>query len=213
MKKILLTVCTVIFSFHGMQVNGQSLKDLFNKENIMEAVGTVVKELDVIPENIEGEWSYSGIAVRLTGDNALANAASTLAAGQIEETLDGYLEKIGLRQDTFSYTFNADSTFVTVSGKIKFPGTYSFSPEDDSIILDYGKSGRLGGVSLRAEAAVSLTAMELLFNADKLLDFIEKISSVAGDTALKSVGALAGQYDGIKIGFELSRVQASGTGK
>ena len=66
MKKILLTVCTVIFSFHGMQVNGQSLKDLFNKENIMEAVGTVVKEFDVIPENIEGEWSYSGIAVRLT---------------------------------------------------------------------------------------------------------------------------------------------------
>ena len=91
--------------------------------------------------------------------------------------------------------------------------TVCTSPEDDSIILDYGKSGRLGGVSLRAEAAVSLTDMELLFNADKLLDFIEKISSVAGDTALKSVGALAGQYDGIKIGFELSRVQASGTGK
>ena len=61
---------------------GQSLKDLLNKETIKNVVGTVVEELDVIPANIEGRWSYSGIAVRLTGDDMLTNAASALACSR-----------------------------------------------------------------------------------------------------------------------------------
>ena len=102
----------------------------------------------------------------------------------------------------------ADSTFATTSGKLKFSGTYTFSPEDDTIVLDYGKEGRLGGVSLKAGATVSLNTMELLFNADKLLDFIEKVSSVAGGSGIGSLTALLNQYDGIKIGFSLSRKSA-----
>ena len=205
MKKIGFIILSVMLFAAGTQAYGQSLMDLLNKETIKNVVGTVVEELDVIPANIEGRWSYSGIAVRLTGDDMLTNAASALATGQIEEKLNGYLEQIGLRQDTFSYTFSADSTFSTSFGKLDFPGTYTFSSEDDSINLDYGKNGRLGGVTMEAEAKISLNSMELLFNADKLLDFIEKISAVAGDSGLGTIGSLLGQYDGIRIGFELTR--------
>lgn len=205
MKKIGFIILSVMLFVAGTQAYGQSLKDLLNKETIKNVVGTVVEELDVIPANIEGRWSYSGIAVRLTGDDMLTNAASALATGQIEEKLNGYLEQIGLRQDTFSYTFSADSTFSTSFGKLDFPGTYTFSSEDDSINLDYEKNGRLGGVTLEAEAKISLNSMELLFNADKLLNFIEKISAVAGDSGLGTIGSLLGQYDGIRIGFELTR--------
>ena len=205
MKKIFFIIMAVLLSSQGAQMYGQSLKDLLNKENLKNVVGTLVEELDVIPENIAGTWSYSGTAVKLTGDNTLTTAASSLLTGQIEEKLDGYLLKAGLKQDTFSYTFNADSTFTTEFGKLKFPGTYTFSSEGDSIELDYGKNGRLGGMTLKAEASVSLNTMELLFNADKLLDFIEKLSSVAGDSGLGAISSLVGQYDGVKIGFELSR--------
>ena len=208
MKKIYFVILAAVFFPAGPDMSGQSLKDLFNKEAIKDVVGSVVEGLDVIPENIAGDWTYSGVAVRLTGDDILGNAASALATSQIEETLDGYLEKIGLKQDTFGYTFNADSTFATTSGKLKFSGTYTFSPEDDTIVLDYGKEGRLGGVSLKAGATVSLNTMELLFNADKLLDFIEKVSSVAGGSGIGSLTALLNQYDGIKIGFSLSRKSA-----
>lgn len=42
-------------------------------------VGSVVEQLDVIPKNIEGNWEFSGSAVKFTGDNVLMNAASELA--------------------------------------------------------------------------------------------------------------------------------------
>lgn len=39
----------------GVQVYGQSFKDLLNKGK--DVVGPVVEQLDVIPKNIEGNWS------------------------------------------------------------------------------------------------------------------------------------------------------------
>lgn len=196
----MLLACT------GFQMEAQSLKDLLNKDNIKKVVETVVDKLDVIPENITGTWEYTGAAVKFTSDNTLMSAASELAAGQVEEKLDEYLQKIGLRQGAFSYTFNADSTFTTVFNKMKFPGAYSFSPEADTIELDYGRSEKLKGFTIKTQVTVGLDSMELLFNADKIIEFIGKISSSSGDSKLKALSSLISQYDGMKIGFELTRV-------
>lgn len=131
----------------GVQVYGQSFKDLLNKGK--DVVGPVVEQLDVIPKNIEGNWEFSGSAVKFTGDNVLMNAASELAAGKVEDQLNEYLQKVGIRQGLFTY----------------------------------------------------------VFNADKLLDFISKITSTVGDSKIGALASLIDQYDGLKIGFELSRVK------
>ena len=136
-------------------------KDLLNKGK--DVVGPVVEQLDVIPKNIEGNWEFSGSAVKFTGDNVLMNAASELAAGKVEDQLNEYLQKVGIRQGLFS--------------------------------------------SLKTDVSVSLNSMQLLFNADKLLDFISKISSTVGDSKIGALTSLIDQYDGLKIGFELSRVK------
>ncbi len=199
---LLLTSC-------GMQMYGQSLKDLFNKETIRDIAGSVVEQLDVLPKNIEGTWEYAGTAVKFTGDNILTTAASQIASGQIETRLDEYLQIVGIREGAFSYTFNADSTFTTSFNKMDFPGRYTFSEEANTIELDYGKNEKLRGITLKTQVSVSLTSMELLFNADKLLDFINKISSSAGNSKLSMLNALTSQYDGLKIGFELTRKSGS----
>lgn len=199
---LLLTSC-------GMQMYGQSLKDLFNKETIRDIAGSVVEQLDVLPKNIEGTWEYAGTAVKFTGDNILTTAASQIASGQIATRLDEYLQIVGIREGAFSYTFNADSTFTTSFNKMDFPGRYTFSEEANTIELDYGKNEKLRGITLKTQVSVSLTSMELLFNADKLLDFINKISSSAGNSKLSMLNALTSQYDGLKIGFELTRKSGS----
>ena len=155
---LLLTSC-------GMQMYGQSLKDLFNKETIRDIAGSVVEQLDVLPKNIEGTWEYAGTAVKFTGDNILTTAASQIASGQIETRLDEYLQIVGIREGAFSYTFNADSTFTTSFNKMDFPGRYTFSEEANTIELDYGKNEKLRGITLKTQVSVSLTSMELLFNA------------------------------------------------
>lgn len=187
------------------QVYGQSFKNLLNKGK--DVVGSVVEQLDVIPKNIEGNWEFSGSAVKFTGDNVLMNAASELAAGKVEDQLNEYLQKVGIRQGLFSYVFNADGTFTTTFNKMNFSGQYTFSQEEGTIELDYGKNEKLKGVSLKTDVSVSLNSMQLLFNADKLLDFISKITSTVGDSKIGALTSLIDQYDGLKIGFELSRVK------
>ena len=106
---ILFSVCMLLT---GYGAKGQSLKDLLNKDNIKKAVETVADKLDVLPENITGTWEYTGAAVRFTSDNVLMSAASELAAGQVEDKLDEYLQKAGLRQGTFSYDYRVDNNEI-----------------------------------------------------------------------------------------------------
>lgn len=204
MKKTVMIMAALLF-VGVAQVYGQSFKDLLNKGK--DVVGPVVEQLDVIPKNIEGNWEFSGSAVKFTGDNVLMNAASELAAGKVEDQLNEYLQKVGIRQGLFSYVFNADGTFTTTFNKMNFSGQYTFSQEEGTIELDYGKNEKLKGVSLKTDVSVSLNSMQLLFNADKLLDFISKISSTVGDSKIGALTSLIDQYDGLKIGFELSRVK------
>lgn len=204
MKKAVMIMAALLF-VGVAQVYGQSFKDLLNKGK--DVVGSVVEQLDVIPKNIEGNWEFSGSAVKFTGDNVLMNAASELAAGKVEDQLNEYLQKVGIRQGLFSYVFNADGTFTTTFSKMNFSGQYTFSQEEGTIELDYGKNEKLKGVSLKTDVSVSLNSMQLLFNADKLLDFISKITSTVGDSKIVALASLIDQYDGLKIGFELSRVK------
>lgn len=205
MKKLYSTLFTVVLLMCGSQLYGQSLKNLLNKDNLKEVVGSVVEQLDVIPKNISGTWEYTGSAVKFTGDNMLMNAASELASSQVEDKLDEYLQKIGLKQSVFSYTFNSDSTFTTTFNKMKFPGKYTFSQEKNTIELDYGKNDLLKGITLKTQVSVGKENMELLFNADKILEFIGKISSSTGDSKFGILSSLVNQYDGMKIGFQLTR--------
>lgn len=204
MKKTVMIMAALLF-VGVAQVYGQSFKDLLNKGK--DVIGSVVEQLDVIPKNIEGNWEFSGSAVKFTGDNVLMNAASELAAGKVEDQLNEYLQKVGIRQGLFSYVFNADGTFTTTFSKMNFSGQYTFSQEEGTIELDYGKNEKLKGVSLKTDVSVSLNSMQLLFNADKLLDFISKITSTVGDSKIGALASLIDQYDGLKIGFELSRVK------
>lgn len=204
MKKTVMIMAALLF-VGVAQVYGQSFKDLLNKGK--DVVGPVVEQLDVIPKNIEGNWEFSGSAVKFTGDNVLMNAASELAAGKVEDQLNEYLQKVGIMQGLFSYVFNADGTFTTTFSKMNFSGQYTFSQEEGTIELDYGKNEKLKGVSLKTDVSVSLNSMQLLFNADKLLDFISKITSTVGDSKIGALASLIDQYDGLKIGFELSRVK------
>ena len=89
----------------------------------------------------------------------------------------------------------------------KFPGEYTYSKEEKTLELDYGKNEKLKGIVLKTNVSVGANSLQLLFNADKLLDFISKITSSVGDSKLGALTSLLGNYDGMQIGFELSRVK------
>ena len=192
--------------FAGNIASAQSLKDLLGKAANNSTVSDIVEKVtgvNLSKGDIKGTWNYTGSAVKLESEDIMKTAAAGVAATQIEKKLDEYLTKAGLKTGTFSFTFNEDNTFyTTVKGK-NFNGTYTLSEDGKTLALKYGKS--LNSTGITATAQINASTFELLFKADKLLDLIGKLTAASSNTTLKTLGTLAGQYDGMKIGLELQK--------
>ena len=202
--KTLVVVAAIFFA--GQTASAQSLKDILGKVKDNSTVSDIVEKvtgIDISKGDIKGTWSYTGSAVKLESEDLMKSAAAGVAATQVEKKLDEYLAKAGLQGGAFSFTFNEDNTFTTtVKGK-NFNGTYTFSEEEDSIYLKYGKN--LGSTGITATAQLNGSTLELLFKADKLLDLIGKLTAASSNATLKTISTLAGQYDGMKIGLEMQK--------
>lgn len=195
-----------ILCIAGNTTSAQTLKDILEKAANNSTVTEIVEKVtgvNISKGDIKGTWNYTGSAVKLESEDILKSAAAGAAATQIEKKLDEYLAKAGLKTGTFSFTFNEDNTFATtVKGK-SFNGTYTLSEDGKTIELKYGKT--LGSTGITAAAQINASTFELLFKADKLLDLIGKLTANTNNTTLKTIGTLAGQYDGLKIGLELQK--------
>lgn len=189
----------------GQTSSAQSLKDLLKKATDNEAVKNVVESVTgkTLPVDVKGTWTYSGTAVKLESDDLLKSTAATLAASQVEDKLDEYVSKIGIKAGTFSFTFNEDNTFVaTVLGK-SFNGTYTLSEDYKTMSLQFGKT--IGLKPFTASVSATSTQLNLLFQTDKLLELLGKLTSTSSNATLKTIGALVNQYDGMQLGLELQK--------
>lgn len=206
MKRIFtLLLMAGAFCFMVQTASAQSLKDLLKKVTDNETVKDVVENVTGVNFKVDvtGTWTYSGTAVKFESEDLLKNAAASVAASQVEEKLDEYVAKVGLKAGTFSFTFNEDKTFTTtVKGKT-FNGTYTLSEDYKTMELKFGTK-----ISLKPfTASVSATSsqLDLLFQADRLLELIEKLTSSSSNSTLKTIGTIANQYDGMQIGLELKK--------
>lgn len=175
----------------------QSLKDLFNKENIEKVVNAVT---DKNTASMEGTWTYTGSALAFESDNLLQQAGGAVAASAVEKKLDDFLQRIGIQSGQMSFTFAADSTFqTTIKGKT-MKGTYSYDQSTKKAQLKFSKL-------LNINTTVNCTSqqMELLFPSDRLLDLLTFLASKSNNATLQSIGSLAESYDGMMLGFTLEK--------
>lgn len=175
----------------------QSLKDLFNKENIEKVVNAVT---DKNTASMEGTWTYTGSALAFESDNLLQQAGGAVAASAVEKKLDDFLQRIGIQSGQMSFTFTADSTFqTTIKGKT-MKGTYSYDQSTKKAQLKFSKL-------LNINTTVNCTSqqMELLFPSDRLLDLLTFLASKSNNATLQSIGSLAESYDGMMLGFTLEK--------
>ena len=105
----------------------------------------------------------------------------------------------------FNYVFNSDSTFTNALKKKTLKGTFSVNSDEKTVELKYALGGKLKVTTLTAHVVISGDELSLLFNADKLLDFLTKLSSISDNSTLKLVNKLASEYDGMMLGFELKK--------
>lgn len=205
MKKIFTILLTAgaacIFS---ETASAQSLKNLFNKDNIKDVVENVTG-LDLSKEDavITGTWKFSGTAVELESKDFLKKAAAKLAVETIEKKLDKTITKIGVAPGLFSFTFNADKTFSIGFKKREIKGTYTLSADKKKLTLTFGRLTKLGTMDVITD--LGSKELSLMFKAANFIDLLGKVTSEGGSDAMKTLSTLVSAYDGINIGFELSR--------
>jgi len=112
----------------------QSLKDLFNKENVEKVVSAVTGKNTV---DMTGTWSYTGAAIEFESDNLLMKAGGAVAATTAEAKLNEQLSKVGIKPGQMSFTFNADSTFNAKLGTKTLKGTYVYDATEKHVTMKF----------------------------------------------------------------------------
>ena len=144
-------------------------------------------------------WKYSKPGCAFTSENLLAKAGGEIAASKVENKLEGYYKKFGFSSSNTYFTFNTDGTFsAKIDGKA-WNGTYTFDEKTHAI--------QLKGLLLSASGYATKTTngISLLFDLKKLLNLIKALSAFKGSSTLSAVGSIANNYDGMQVGFEMTK--------
>lgn len=144
-------------------------------------------------------WKYSKPGCAFTSENLLAKAGGEIAASKVENKLEGYYKKFGFSSSNTYFTFNTDGTFsAKIDGK-SWNGSYTFDEKTHAI--------QLKGLLLSASGYATKTTngISLLFDQKKLLNLIKALSAFKGSSTLSAVGSIANNYDGMQVGFEMTK--------
>jgi hypothetical protein len=209
MKRFTLIAAAILMM--TVSVNAQGLGGLLGKltgsgdTNAGSIVSSITDLLSgksaLSPETIAGNWNYTGSAISFKSDNnPLSNIASTAAQSTIEKKLDGYLQKVGISQGLFGFTFNEDGTMAIKYGSKSFPGTWTLDQQNATLNMKVASL-----INMKGYVAVKNGKMELLFDATTMMKIIKSLTSVYKNSTLQTINSVLNQYDKMYAGFNLTK--------
>lgn len=144
-------------------------------------------------------WKYCKPGCAFTSENLLAQAGGEIAANKVEEKLSEYYSKFGFSSSNTYFTFKTDGTFAAkIDGK-SWQGNYTFDEKTHAIQM----KGLI--LSMSGYATKTANGISLLFDQKKLLNLIKTIGSLKGNSTLSALGTIANNYDGMRVGFEMTK--------
>ena len=206
--KRLFIITLAILTLSATQASAQKWLNLLKT-----AATTIVDEAtqgQLTALAIIGEWNYFQPSVRLSSDkDVLSELTAAAITSSLQTKLIPYYETIGINSDMCKFVFNEDGTFASTFGKNTYVGTYTFEPTTNQLALKYGAENSLAALfdmgSVPAFAYINGGQLQIVFTADKLLAMITSLGS--NISSLSSFTSLIKNYNGLKIGFELSKNQ------
>ncbi|MBQ1972760.1 MAG: DUF4923 family protein [Paraprevotella sp.] len=148
-----------------------------------------------------GTWTYKGPECRFESSNFLQQAGGEIAANKIESKLAEVFAKIGVKADGSQYSFTEDGTFKFNIASRTLSATYTFNPETRAIIF----TDPFGIFNTEATVCKSGNELSILFDANKLMSIANTIGALTNNETLKSATSLLNSYEGIKVGFSMTK--------
>ena len=103
-------------------------------------------------------------------------------------------------------TFNNDNSFAIVSGaKTIASGTYTY--DNKAIVMKFGKLYNY--LTMEGTVTASTSGAQVLFDANKFLEFAKKAVKVVGakssNSTVNTIAGLTEKVSGLKLGFDLKK--------
>ena len=205
MKKILsiLALAAAMSFSASAQGLGDLLGGLTGNSTVSDILGSLGNVIYSAPVSLNGTYTYTGSAVSMTQSdgNILSNLAGTAVTSQVEDKIDKTLAKFGVKA---GITGNAeDNTFSCNIMGLPLNGNYKVGTGEKTVTMTFGRT--LKYLSMTGTLESVSGGFKMLFPANKLLSFLKKCASVAGqkNSEIAAIASLADGYDTFKIGFTL----------
>lgn len=170
--------------------------------NTGQAVGNILQSVlglgsKLTKQNLVGTWTYSQPGCAFTSEQLLAQAGGEVVASQIKSKLAPTFSSVGIKPANTKVTFAADGTFsATLAGK-SFSGNYTFDEATSKITLQ----GML--LTINCYGKKNSDGLAILFESSKLLTLLQTMSALSGNSSMQTIGDLAKNYDGLRLGFDM----------
>ncbi|MCF0193252.1 MAG: DUF4923 family protein [Prevotella sp.] len=192
------TAATTTTSNSG-SVLGSMLGAVANGNTIGNVLSSVIGLDKVSEQSLVGTWRYSQPGVAFTSENLLAKAGGEVAASTIKNKLATYYNSVGIKSANTYIQFNADHTY---SGKLlgtPVSGQWSYNESQSQITM---KSLLF---TLNPYVKGTTSGISLLFESKKLLTVMQTLASASGNATLQGISSLSTNYDGVRMGFDMSK--------
>ena len=231
MKKLVLSLVLLLTVSAGVQA--QTLKSVLGKvagevaskgddgvvTNVLSAL--LGSSLSLTDELLWGTWSYEGVACILESESVLAEMGGSTVTSALENKIDAALTKIGIAKGKCSFSFaQGGSCSINVDG-FELKGKYQLDAAKKVIVFTF----MYDKVPLNTFVAYEAQNLNIVFEADRLLEFIKNVATAMSKNAsdvqqgqlkaaiqtVGTVGTLLQNYDGLMLGAELTKTAAAGT--
>ena len=96
--------------------------------------------------------------------------------------------------------FTSDNLLAKAGGEVASQkSAYTYDPNTGQMTI------KTLLFTLNAYVTASTTGISLLFESQKLLTILQTVGAMSGNSSLATIGELSKNYDGVRLGFDLSR--------
>lgn len=205
MKRLVLALLGLCLFGSAAQAQ-LSLGDLLNSSTVNKVVGALTnQDATLTVADLAGTWRYSAPACKFESDDLLKSAGGEVVASSLKDKLATYYEKAGITSSRVSFSF-ADTTMVMTYGSAKLNGyIVKDEPSGKFVVTFTLVGGRIPVMVMDVAISKTGNTMELLFDVEKLVDVMTTIASKTQSSTLQSISSLLSGYDGVLMGFELTK--------
>ena len=182
---------------------GSVLGSILSASTDGQTIGNVLQSVlgldKVTKANLIGTWKYSQPGCAFTSQNLLAQAGGEAVATSIKQKMTGYYSTVGIKSSNTQVTFNENGTFTAkIAGK-SWQGNWTFDEANYKITMQ----GIL--LNVNCYAKMNSNGIGLLFEGKKLLTLLQTMTALSGNQTVQTIGDLSKNYDGVRVGFDMTK--------